>query len=196
MAIRRLPPRRVDFARYERWVHASHVLDKTLPALVAVVQGIGWVDAELCAEDADYFARRSTAQRKSRGEFERFAFNESDALTERINLSALWLFGAYELVRTLDKAFGNRATAVPSRLRARVKKLKWRIGRPRMLLAKLEPASHKTAIADRVPANPCFRRDSLAWRVAPRTIISRRELADSILKILERPRRRKATAHG
>jgi len=183
MAIGKLPPSIIDYARYERWVHASHALDAMLPALVPVVQGIGRIDAELCAEDAAYLARRDALVGNAAKV--QFIVNEGAGLTDRLNLSALWLFGAYEAVRTLDYAIRHKRVAATPPIAARVNAVKLNFNRPRSLLAKHEPADrHKKT--DSAPAQRHFHRGSLAWKVAPRTIVSRRALADSFLKLLER----------
>ena len=184
MTTRRIRSRQLDYVRYHQWVGASHALDRILPNLVPVIQGIGKIDAELCAEDADYFARGEIAAQRSPAEFNRFAERESESFTDRINLSALWLFGAYEVVRTIDQAFGKQALGSPTRLAARIKAVKKEIERPRVLLAKLEPARRHEA-TDLAPADPWVEGESIAWRVAPRTIVSRRSLADSMLALLK-----------
>ena len=82
------PPLRLDYARYARWVGASHALAGILPALIPVIQGLGKIDAELDAEDSAY-ARRQTSATKSNAELARFRMQESEAFTDRVNLSAL-----------------------------------------------------------------------------------------------------------
>jgi hypothetical protein len=184
MAIRRLPQRFIDYGRYARWVHASHALDGTLPALVPVIQALGRIDAELVAEDAAYIAQREVAS-ASAGTLTRYTFAQSESLNDRVNLSALWLFGAYEAVRTLDKAIPPRPKGMSFKLRELVSDVKQDLARPRMLLAKHEPASKHKA-TDKAPATPQIRNGSIAWRVAPRRFVSRRALADSVLSLLER----------
>jgi len=183
MVIRRPPPR-LDYARYARWVGASHALAGILPALVPVIQGLGKIDAELDAEDSAY-ARRQTTAAKSNAELARFRMQESEALTDRVNLSALWLLGTYEVARTLDEALTTGLHEIPARLRQYVKSAKRELERPRILLAKQKPA-RRHRLTDEAPAQPYILRGSMAWKVAPRKIISRRALADAFLEALER----------
>jgi len=198
MVIRR-PPSRLDYARYARWVGASHALAGILPALVPVIQGLGKIDAELDAEDSAY-ARRQTSAAKSSADLARFRLQESDRLTDRVNLSALWLLGAYEVARTLDEALRTGAHELPARLRQGVKVARLQLERPRMLLAKQTPARRQRS-TDEAPAKPYILQGSMAWKVAPRKLISRRALADGFLEALEqlgvhhkRPREPQATA--
>jgi len=72
--------------------------------------------------------------------------------------------------------------------------------RPRMLLAKQTPARRQRS-TDEAPAKPYTLQGSMAWKVAPRKLISRRALADGFLEALEqlgvhhkRPREPQATA--
>jgi hypothetical protein len=182
MVIRR-PPSRLDYARYARWVGASHALAGILPALVPVIQGLGKIDAELDAEDSAY-ARRQTSAAKSSADLARFRLQESDRLTDRVNLSALWLLGAYEVARTLDEALRTGAHELPARLRQGVKVARLQLERPRMLLAKQTPARRQRS-TDEAPAKPYILQGSMAWKVAPRKLISRRALADGFLEALE-----------
>jgi len=183
MVIRR-PPLRLDYARYARWVGASHALAGILPALIPVIQGLGKIDAELDAEDSAY-ARRQTSATKSNAELARFRMQESEAFTDRVNLSALWLLGAYEVARTLDETLKTGAHELPARLRQGVKSARHELERPRTLLAKQKPARRRRA-TDEAPAQPHLLQGSMAWKVAPREIISRRALADALLEALER----------
>jgi len=184
VVVRRLWPRLLDQARYARWVEASHALDTIFPTLVGVIQGIGRIDAELCAEDSDYFTRRAAAKATKVGLL-RFDNADLMALTDRFHLSAFWLFGAYEAARTLDAALENNPKGLAPKLVTRAKVVKQKFARPRMLLAKQEAANRHTA-TDLAAALPRSRRGNLGWKVAPGCVVIRRVLADSMIDLLER----------
>jgi hypothetical protein len=154
-----------------------------MPVLVDRMQAIGRIDAELCAEDDAYFSRWQLAS-LSRVTLVRLAIGETDRLTDRINLSTFWLFGAYEGVRALDQELRTRPRGFPRKILQRVNDLKHLYARPRVLLAKHEPAiKHKAT--DKAPAVAWMRNGGIAWRVAPRRIVARRALADGLLDVLE-----------
>ncbi len=165
--------------RYQRWVHSSHGLAKiggpAKEALVWVVQKLGRLDCQLISED-ERFRRLSQEEKET--------IEESILLTDRDTLSYLWVLGAYELVRTLDQRCRDDKTLLPDNLANRIRKLKHRIARLRIPLAKMEPA--KKYRGDDPIAWPAIHPEhGTAWRVAPDTFITRRQISDDLLELVE-----------
>jgi hypothetical protein len=107
---------------------------------------------------------------------------------ERINYyfySALWVLGAYEVVRTIHHRLRNHPdpTVKNSQLCVRFGKLKKEFGRVRMPLAKCEPQHNSPQ--DTGAALPGF--DPVlgaAWTLASGESVARRHLSDSFLQLL------------
>jgi hypothetical protein len=139
--------------------------------MVIPAQGLGWLDCQLIAEDARL------------AEAPPFEHARPMALNEQITLSYLWVLGGYELVRTIDQrhAADERLQSMSPKL----SQLKRTFARVRVPLAKFEPASrHRDT--DTPFAWPA-RHPTLgsAWRVADNEFISRRELSNEMLDLLE-----------
>jgi hypothetical protein len=161
--------------RQERWVRTSFAAARVEQWLVPLVQGLGRLDVRLIGEDERILAL-SEAQRTT--ETELLGFDELRTS------SYLWVLGAYEVVRTLHQrvqAEGGDAWA------DRIGDLKRRFARLRMPLAKLVPASaHPTDSAVAYPASHV--EDGTAWQLADGVFITRRELSDTLLNLLEEMR--------
>jgi len=89
-------PNPIDQPRYARWVRASHSVARFEQFLPEFIQGLGKIDAELIFQDRAFAVL--PAGWKGRGSIE-----ESLKLTDRFVLSAFWVYGIYEVIRTLDE---------------------------------------------------------------------------------------------
>lgn len=160
--------------RLERWCDASHSLAQFEHPLAVIAQQLGRMDCELDAEWARY-SGLDEKQREADGEIQ--AFNR--ILTH----SYLWVLGAYELVRTMEslaKLLGDESAD----RRQQIQAVKQDFARLRMPLAKLEPASsHETDYAIALPH--WYPDRGIAWAVADGVYISRADLADDLLALLE-----------
>jgi hypothetical protein len=151
---------------WTRWVTASNAVGAIEPFLVVYIQGLGHLDCCLIEKDEWILAKR---------EEEPQSIELALDFTYHYTLSALWVMGAYETVRTLDERLKDNQ---------KVKELKHQFERIRIPLAKLE-ASVRFSKSDQKIAYPVFTKSGAAWMLNERTIITRRELSDSFLSTLE-----------
>lgn len=165
----------LDQPCYARWVSVSHGTNALEPGLDVFIQGLGKLDAQLVHEDAAFRSLPVNA---------RATFEESLKLTDRFTLSRLWVFGAYEVIRTLDQRVGRKPGILTKRLAQRVKTTKKAFERVRIPLAKLEPAKAHSA-TDFASARPAMHRElGITWRVAQGVFVPRRRLSDRLLALL------------
>lgn len=109
---------------------------------------------------------------------------ESLRLTDRFTLSQLWVLGAYEMTRTIDKRVKKIPKLLTKRLGRRVLSTKKALARVRMPLAKFEPASAHCK-TDFFVAHPAMHRElGISWRIAKRIFVPRRHLSDKLLALL------------
>jgi hypothetical protein len=111
-------------------------------------------------------------------------------LDDHTTLSRLWVLGAYEIVRKLDWDIDHNAFTASPAVAKLVKETKWQFSRLRMPLAKLEPegrAGHDKT--DFSYPDTIFTADGVAWGVAPTEIITRSDLSDTFLSMLQTVRR-------
>ena len=165
----------IDQRRYRRWVESSHAINKLAPGIDVLVQGLGKLDVRLVAEDRAYAAMSAD---------ERTEHCLSDGLTQRITLSVLWTFGAYEVVRTLAEKAGLTPSFMPSSLRNSVVLIRREYERVRVPLAKFKRAYKWDA--DRGSVVPAWSDEhGISWNVTGSTYVSRRELSDRFLALLD-----------
>ena len=147
--------------------------------MVVVLQGLGRLDTALTEADKIFLA-----------DFEktRDSLEESLKLNERFTLSYLWVLGAYELVRTICQRIKEKGSVVPEELAGEFVSLKKEFNRLRVPVAKMEPASgHKNT--DSHIAYPAINTaKGIAWQVAQDVFITRQDLADRLLSVLESAR--------
>lgn len=104
------------------------------------------------------------------------------ARTDYFTYSVLWVFGVYEVVRTLHQRLKN--PKLPDcNLCVRVDQLKLKLERVRVPLAKLERPRRSPGDTGLTLHGTHFER-GIGWEVAPNCFISRRELSDDFLEIL------------
>lgn len=158
-------------SRAHRWIRASHRLARYEAFMVTTVQGLGRLDDLLAATDAQYVAG---------GGYISESTGIGD-LSDHITLSYLWVLGAYEVIRAMHQRERDSGSA-PS---ISITELLRRFARLRMPLAKFEPAErHQTT--DSHVAFPVLNAEyGVAWQVSEDAFISRGELADKFLALLE-----------
>ncbi len=160
--------------RLERWIKASHVLAAYAPKrafIVVTCQDLARLDVKLISED-----ELVTQQLKLN--------NEVGVFSETSAYSYFWVLGGYELVRALDQRAREDSDFFPDFSQA-INDLKHQFERVRVPLAKFEPAGRHRRTDDDI-AVPGFNYDlGTMWRVAPDVWISRRELSDGLLNLLE-----------
>jgi len=162
--------------RCVRWVQASLVLKMIEPFMIPVAQGLGRLDVKLILDDKRFSELPQTAQG---------SIDESIELTDRFTYSYLWILGAYELVRALDQRCRDNPSLLGQQLSKQINTLKHSFERLRIPLAKMEPArSHQDT--DAPIAYPAIHRQlGISWQVSRDVFISRREMSDALLALLE-----------
>lgn len=165
-----------DVARYTRWVFASHPLGKVEAVLVDYAQGLGRLDSQLIVEEKAFLDLSATG---------RATLEESIKFTDRLFISQLWVLGAYEVVRTLCQWCNEAPDVFGAEANQKIKVLKEKFERLRIPLAKLE-AAKKHKQTDSPIAIPCIHNElGIAWQLSENIFISRIDLSDSFLNLLE-----------
>jgi hypothetical protein len=98
--------------------------------------------------------------------------------------SYLWVLGAYEAIRTLDQRFRDMGSSALSRHRV-TNTLKHLFERLRVPLAKLESSRRHIATDYAFPRPGIDDERGIAWEVSKGVVISRSQLSDEFLSILE-----------
>jgi hypothetical protein len=162
--------------RFICWVNTSQTLKRVEPFMVPLVQGLGRLDVHLILEDK----RFSELQQKDQN-----SIDEAIKLTDRVTYSYLWVLGAYELVRALDQRCRENPSLLSSQMNKRISKAKHHFERLRIPLAKMEP-SRRHRDTDASIAYPAIHEElGISWRVSKDVFISRRELSDVLLALLQ-----------
>ena len=103
---------------------------------------------------------------------------------DAIGLSYLWVLGAYEAIRTLDQRLRNMGPSAVHRHRA-TNALKHQFERLRVPLAKLEAANRHRATDYSFLRPGIDDGRGIAWEVSAGVVVSRSQLADQFLAVLE-----------
>lgn len=161
--------------RIKRWVTAARIFTPVELPLSFLGSSLGKLDVELISKDIT-LAKQAC---KIEGGGMIIAFGEE------LTLSYLWVLGAYEFVRVLSQRAREEEPFFKTQF-PQVDRVKRNFERLRIPLAKLEPAKRHKKTDFRIPF-PIFdhKRQSTAWAVGPGVCISRRELADELLDLLE-----------
>ena len=162
--------------RYSRWVRASFASARFEKFMPAVVQMLGRLDCSLINEDARH-GQLPPHQRDLIPE----VLRASDQHT----LSYLWVLGAYEVTRTIEDRARNGSYTLSQELADRLRSAKARFTRLRIPLAKMVPAK-KHAATDSLIAYPGQHPTmGVTWHIAEGVFVTRRELSDMLLELLE-----------
>jgi hypothetical protein len=188
-----LPTPNAPKPRDQRWVHASIGLataDKWLVQnrgltsnveLVVLLQGLGRMDVELI-NDALVAAENVNTQRTSP---QTLSSTQILQPARHIYQSFLWVLAAYEFIRTLDQICTQDSTVYSSALSQDIKQFKHGIERVRIPLAKLETAVRY--LSDFPMAYPGWvNQKEVGWQVGPSTIITRIDLSNELLSLVEK----------
>ncbi|MEB3900127.1 hypothetical protein ODI84_08040 [Pseudomonas putida] len=154
-------------ARFNKWIIASHQFARIEPFLAPVLQGLGRLDCQLIAQDAEFLAKTNE---------ERASILTSIQLNDRVTQSYLWVLGGYEFIRTVNQRLRGLA------LEQETGAVKNQFNRLRVPLAKLEAA--RRSPDDSPIAFPALNESlGIAWQIGPQDFITRRELSDSLLEL-------------
>ena len=166
----------VDKERLKRWIQASHCVGNIEPFIIVFIQDLGRLDSRLILGD----------ERLCRSLIEgHTSIDEGLETTDHIMLSRLWVLGAYEVVRCLENKCRNNAELVGAELNCKLKELKHTYTRLRIPLAKLEPAESYKDIDSPIAYPAIHKNLGVSWQVAKDVYITRRELSDRLLCLLE-----------
>ena len=158
--------------RFQRWCTASLGRNRIEPHMIIPAQGLGRLDIRLRDNDSTFRSGVSDPA-------------VAEAFMEHLTLSYLWVLGGYELIRSVDQRCSQNSTIVSPSLAGRVKEIKKAFERLRVPLAKFEPArAHQNT--DLPIAWPAMSPSAgVAWRVSEATYVSRQELGEFLLGLLE-----------
>lgn len=166
-------------SRLEQWVKASISTAKFDAFMMPNIQSLGRLDVNLILEDRRLIKNFD----KNRNDLE-----ANVALTDHVTTSYLWVLGAYEAVRTMTQRTHENKELVSESMRQEFVRVKKAFNRVRVPLAKMEPAGAHKATDSHI-AYPGFDfKSGVAWRVSEDTIITRRDLSDQFLDLLEQQR--------
>jgi len=162
--------------RWERWLKVSIGLLRFEQQMMPLVQQLGRLDIRLIEAD-DWWAPRFASGT--------LTSEENSELHGHITLSYLWLLGAYEFIRTLCQRVRSDDPMTPPDVRAKVQHTRNLFERVRIPLAKMEK-SRRFGREDHATAYPGMHKSmGVAWKVNDVTWVSRRQLSDSLLEVLE-----------
>jgi len=142
--------------------------------LVALVEGMGRVEARLRFDDARFIAIPTKTTLEP---------DEYFWLVEHVTVSRLWVLGAYEVARTLSQRVREKPSLVNARMRGRIDSTKKYLERLRIPLAKFEPAKRHAGTDFAEAKLAVHPRLGVAWKVAKRTVVPRQKVADRLLKL-------------
>jgi len=154
-----------------RWQKAARRLVGAVKDMVRNVvcldtESLGRLDCSLRAATAESFGEVKSLER-------------SLTLYDFFYMSKLWVFGAYEIARTLDENIGADH---PSK--KKLKELKRQLERVRIPLAKVQiPTRFPTdQVTGSMTGHP---EEGWAWQVSATDLVSRDDLAERFLEMLE-----------
>lgn len=164
--------------RWERWVKVSIGLGRFEEQMLWGAQQIGRVDVRLIQADEKWTQPFFTAGALSP--------EETSYVGEHITASQHWVLGAYEFIRTLcDRLNDDDMEKTPADVRLRAEEVKHKFARVRIPLAKMEAASRFSKEDWPTAEAGMLRGKGVSWKVNETTTISRIELSDALLEVLE-----------
>lgn len=161
--------------RVNRWIRASWAAQQFNVFMVFTLNGLGKLDQNLILDDERLVPTLITS-------------NSDDVdmeFTYHLMLSGLWVLGSYEVVRSMEQKTRSEVLLAQD-LRDALVNLKYDFERVRIPLAKFEPPKRYKA-TDTGVAYPGVNTESrsVTWEVSKNVWISRRELSDKLLSLLE-----------
>lgn len=162
--------------RIWRWQLALTAIRSVEPNLEFLLSTLAKLDEELTLRDRRH---KEMAQDPSSTKLAEWA-----DVNDAIGRSYLWVLGAYEATRTLDQRFRELGPSAIGRHGA-TRPLKHLFERLRVPLAKLEPSGRHKATDYAFPRPGIDDERGIAWEVSKGVVISRSQLSDEFLAILE-----------
>ena len=163
--------------RLNRWVKGSQGVRRIEEFMIYTVQLLGRVDLQLIEKDK-ILPLQPPVTRED-------AINQSMELKDTFALSYLWVLGGYELIRTISQRCQKKPEIMGEELNERILKLKRKFARLRTPLAKMEPANEYKETDAHIAYPELHKELGASWIISKNTHISRRELSDNLLSLLE-----------
>jgi hypothetical protein len=181
-------------SRFLRWIEGSRSLERIEPMMLLPIQVLGQLDVELIQDDQPLTAlaleQRSSSNASISNEERVYLGISFDTIfKDQLTLSYLWVLGAYELVRAIDQRCRGNPLLFGNQLNTKVTAVKHAFERLRVPLAKFE-SSRRHRKTDSPIAWPAIHQElGTSWQVARDVFISRKELSDILLDLLEEMRK-------
>jgi len=157
--------------RYTRWKRASYALSGIEHSLVLTVQWLGRLDIQHLKEDRRYLDL-SVQARSTDVEMYRFS--------DHYTMSYLWVLEAYGVLRTIDRCVRSDRALLPPDIYLMIRSTEEVFAK-----LQLEPV-RKGAASDACIFSPVLNRKfGVGWQVSPAVVLTRRELSDGFLDVLE-----------
>jgi len=167
--------------RHTRWKRASHALERIEPSLVPTVQWLARLDVQHI-EEGQRFLELSVEAKATDIEMLRFS--------DHYTMSYLWVLESYKVLRTIDKCVRNDCSLLPAEVYQLIRETEHVFEK-----IQLDPARKQMA-SDSSIFSPVLNRESgIGWQVSPDVVITRRELSDAFLMLLERIQRSSPKTH-
>jgi hypothetical protein len=160
-----------DVPRFHRWVKASFATTRYERFMPVTVQGLGRLDKDLFKQDKKLLAGLDLYQDGG----------DPGAISYHLTLSYLWVLGVYEVLRSINQSCrnsGNKDDQIDSVLR--------KYERLRIPLAKFEPAKKHKDTDSKIAYPSINPQVGIAWQLGDDFHVSRADLSDSFLELLER----------
>jgi hypothetical protein len=152
-------------ARYQRWVQSSYNASKYELDFLITVRELGRIDIALLRKDEKIMSTAAVATQK---------------LDSHRTMSYFWTLGANDVVRTIQHRLGsNSVPPVCYAMVDNVKKIFEKISIP------LNAAKQQEACSIKIAYPIIHERHGTGWYVPEEGIVTRKELSDSLLAMLE-----------
>lgn len=170
--------------RLRRWYDVRFFLGKFevgefASQMAMYIEGLGHLDCRLIRWDEEVLEIPESQRRN---------IHVTSTLAEHLIGFHLWVFGAYEVLRTTDQRIRSHPVLLQNPIAERIRETKRFCARVRVPLAKLEAASAHKATDYSVPGVSLVQGRGTAWYIADDTIVSRRDVSDRFLDCLEQLR--------
>lgn len=160
-----------DFNRRNKWITCQDTLERIHKLMVVPYQGIALIDAQLVVEDKNVINGNPTEFKGDLG--------------PHLTQSYLWVLGAYEIIRTISQYVDSDQDEDLKAYKDEIRVLKHKFERLRVPLAKFE-AARKTPDGYTYAYPVIDTALGTCWRISSNEVISRRELSDEFLQLMEK----------
>lgn len=160
--------------RYSQWIENSKGLFYVEMLLFNDCIGLGVLDSELIEEFPTL---------KLNSELEKDRYNKF----KHVFLSRLWVFGAYELIRTINE-INKKRPLLPEKSKEKLKEILTLFNNVRTPLAKFQKSGEKRLFSQVATQLVFDKENGLGWHFYDGkmgTVFFRKDLGDKLLELLE-----------